>query len=73
MKQTHYLTTKVQKGHRVELTLPDLIEGEIVEVILIVPEQKTSLNNRYSDSLTRKQNIMKKTIQERRNLLEEQA
>lgn len=38
MKQTHYLTTTVQKGNRLDITLPCLPEGQTIEVILILPE-----------------------------------
>jgi hypothetical protein len=38
MKQTHYLTTIVQKGNRLDITLPSLPEGQTIEVILIVSE-----------------------------------
>lgn len=35
MKQTHYLTTTVQPGSRLEIALDDLTVGQTVEVIII--------------------------------------
>ena len=66
MKQTHYLTTTVQKGNRLELLLPSLPEGQIIEVILIVPETVSS------QSIDR-QAFRQLPIEERRRILTQQA
>ncbi|MUG92569.1 hypothetical protein F7734_08890 [Scytonema sp. UIC 10036] len=62
MKQTHYLTTTVQKGNRLEITLPSLPEGQTIEVILIVPSQSMD-----------RQAFRQLPIEECRRILTEQA
>jgi hypothetical protein len=66
MKQTHYLKTTVQKGNRLEITLPDLTEGQTIEVIIIVPETvpHQSINRQAFRQLP---------IEERRRILTQQA
>jgi hypothetical protein len=66
MKQTHYLTTTVQKGNRLDITLPSLSEGQTIEVILIVPETAPSQS---SD----RQAFRQLPIEERRRILTQQA
>ena len=66
MKQTHYLTTTVQKGNRLDITLPSLPEGQTIEVILIVPETVPS------QSIDR-QAFRELPIEERRRILSQQA
>ena len=75
MKKTRYLTATVKKGNRLEINLPELQEGQNVEIILIVPDNQSLVdNNSYlSESTNLKQNIMKKSLLERRQLLAEQA
>lgn len=76
MKQTHYLTGKVQKDHRLEIILPELAEGQTVEIIVIMPQNKTQVNTGNSSSyqsVNIRQNIMKKSLSDRRQILAEQA
>lgn len=67
MKQTHYLTTTVQSGNRLDITLPNLPVGQTIEVILIVPETEPS-----SQSIDR-QAFRQLPIEERRRILSQQA
>ncbi|MBL1210851.1 hypothetical protein [Geminocystis sp. GBBB08] len=75
MKKTHYLTTKIQKGNRLDLHIPELPEGQNVEIIIIVPENQT-INDR-ENNLTQlsnsESNIIKKSLAQRRQLMEQQA
>jgi hypothetical protein len=66
MKQTYYLTTTVQKGNRLDITLPSLLEGQTIEVILIVPETVPS------QSIDR-QAFRQLPIEQRRRILTQQA
>ncbi|WP_293092154.1 hypothetical protein [Moorena sp. SIOASIH] len=66
MKQTHYLTTTVQQGNRLEISLPNLPVGQTIEVILIVP--KTTQNQSIE-----RQDFQQLTLEERRRLLAQQA
>ena len=66
MKQTHYLTTTVQKGNRLDIILPSLKEGQTIEVILIVPE---TLPNKSID----RQAFQQLPLEERRRILTQQA
>ncbi|NES72830.1 MAG: hypothetical protein F6K24_50365 [Okeania sp. SIO2D1] len=66
MKQTHYLTTTVQKGNRIDISLPSLPEGQTIEIILIVPETLTN------QSINR-QAFRQLPIEERRRILTQQA
>jgi hypothetical protein len=34
-----HITTRVQPGNKIEITAPELIEGEAVEVFLVLPRQ----------------------------------
>lgn len=75
MKKTHYLTTKIQKGNRLDLHIPELPEGQNVEIIIIVPENQTINDSEKNlTSLSNSEsNIMKKSLVERRQLMEQQA
>ena len=66
MKQTHYLRTTVQKGNRIDISLPSLPEGQTIEIILIVPETLTN------QSINR-QAFRQLPIEERRRILTQQA
>jgi hypothetical protein len=66
MKQTHYLTTTVQQGNRLDISLPSLPVGQTIEVILIVPE---TAPNQTSD----RQAFRQLPIEERRRILAQQA
>ncbi len=75
MKKTHYLTTTIKKGNRLDVHLPDLPEGQNVEIIIIVPENQTinHRNNESSELSNSEQNIMSKSLAERRQLMAQQA
>jgi hypothetical protein len=75
MKTTHYLTATVQKGNRLEINLPELSEGQNVEVILIVPNNKFINNSEqdFTESANHQDNIMNKSLTERRKLMAKQA
>jgi hypothetical protein len=68
MKQTHYLTTTIQTGNRLEIDLPNFPVGQTVEVILIIPEP-ASLNSQFID----RQAFLKLPLEERRRILEQQS
>ncbi len=68
MKQTHYITTTVQAGNRLEIELPNLPIGQTVEVILIVPDAQTP-NSRGID----RRSFLKLPMAERRSILEQQS
>ena len=42
MKQTRYITTTIQPGNRLEIDLPNLPIGQMIEVILIIPDASES-------------------------------
>jgi len=75
MKTTHYLTATVQQDHRLEINLPELSEGQNVEVILIVNDNNfvDESNKNLSKSTNNINNIMKKSLAERRQMMLEQA
>ncbi len=75
MKTTHYLTTKIQKGNRLDLYLPELAEGQNVEVIIIVSENQTINNseNNLAQSKNSEPNMISKSLAERRQLMAQQA
>lgn len=75
MKKTHYLTTKIQKGNRLDLHLPELAEGQNVEIIIIVSENQTinGSENNLRESKNSEQNIISKSLAERRQLMAQQA
>ena len=66
MKQTHYLTTKVLTGNRIDICLPNLPVGETIEVILIVPETASNMS-------IKRQAFRQLPIEERHRILTEQA
>jgi len=43
------VTTTVQPGHKLEITAPELVEGENVEVIVVLPETTTRLRRAALD------------------------
>lgn len=78
MKKTHYLTTKIQKGNRLDLHIPELPEGQNVEIIIIVPENHPNQTINDSENNLRQltnseSNIIKKSLAERRQLMTQQA
>ncbi len=76
MKTTHYLTATVQKGNYLEINLPELSEGQNVEIILIVPDNNTmdKSNDCFSDLCSSEQDrFSKKSLAERRKLMTQQA
>jgi hypothetical protein len=68
MKQTHYLTTTVQAGNRLEIDLPDFLVGQTVEVILIIPEITSSVPQ-FID----RRAFLKLPIAQRQTILAQQA
>jgi hypothetical protein len=68
MKQTHYLTATVQASSRLEVDLPDLPVGQTVEVIVILPESPPT-----SPSSIDRRAFLKLSLEERRQILEQQA
>lgn len=68
MKQTHYLTTTVQPGSRLEIALEDLTVGQIVEVIVIIPEPDPSPHTHLD-----RRAFMKLPMAERQKILAAQA
>lgn len=75
MKSTVYLTAKVQPGSKIELQSSNLSEGQIVEVIIILPEienDNSSKNNELLD-LEKRKAFLKLPIAERRRIMEAQA
>lgn len=51
MKSTLYLTAKVQPGSKIELQSSNLSEGQIVEVIIIIPETENDNNTKNNELL----------------------
>jgi hypothetical protein len=68
MKQTRYITTTIQAGNRLEIDLPNCPVGQIVEVILILPDPPTPIPQPID-----RQAFLKLPIAERRRTLEQQA
>lgn len=77
MKSTIYLTTKVLPGNKIEIQAPDLVEGQTVELVIIIPEinslNSQDENESESLSLDQRQAFLKLPIEERRRILEAQA
>jgi hypothetical protein len=68
MKQTRYITTTIQAGNRLEIDLPNLPIGQMIEVILIIPDAPES-NQQPID----RRSFLKLSIEERRRILAQQA
>jgi hypothetical protein len=68
MKQTHYLTTTVQPGNRLEFELSALVVGQSVEVILIIPDS-TELTSAVFD----RRALLKLPLAARRQIMAQQA
>jgi hypothetical protein len=68
MKQTRYITTTIQAGNRLEIDLPNLPIGQMVEVILIIPDASES-----SPQAIDRRSFLKLSIAERRRILAQQA
>ena len=76
MKQTHYITTTIQAGNRLEIDLPNLPIGQTVEVILIVPslsEANDQAIDRSACTFGDRKSFLKLPIEERNRILEQQA
>jgi hypothetical protein len=71
MKQTHYLTTTVQAGNRLEFSLADLPVGKTVEVIVIIPD--TPESNPVPNSGIDRRAFMKLPLEQRQEILAAQA
>jgi hypothetical protein len=71
MKQTHYLTTTVQAGNRLEFSLADLPVGKTVEVIVIIPDAPES--NPVPNSEIDRRAFMKLPLEQRQEILAAQA
>ncbi|NEO27248.1 MAG: hypothetical protein F6K03_10210, partial [Kamptonema sp. SIO4C4] len=65
--KSRYLTTTIQTGNRLELSLPELSVGQKVEVIVIVPDAEDSTGE------NKNRDLMQLSLAERRHLLAEQA
>lgn len=77
MKTTHYLTSTIQEGNRLEIDLPSLPVGQKVEVIILIisePETKPAalLADRESFTNNRKA-FLRLPMAERGRILEQQA
>jgi hypothetical protein len=68
MKQTHYITTTIQAGNRLESDLPNIPIGQTIEVISIVPDTPES-NPRSID----RRYFLKLSSEERHQILARQA
>lgn len=75
MKSTVYLTAKVQPGSKIELQSSNLSEGQIVEVIIILPETENDNSTKNSEllDLEKRKAFLKLPIAERRRIMEAQA
>jgi hypothetical protein len=73
------LTAKVLPGNKIELQAPDLLEGQTVEVIIILPEAQNSISSAKpaddndSLSLEKRKAFLKLPLAERRRIMEAQA
>jgi hypothetical protein len=74
-KSTLYATVKVLPGNKIEIETPNLLVGETVEVIILVPEVTSDTSAIEQKSLSLKQRLafLKLPIDERRHILESQA
>ena len=68
MKQTQYLTTVIRSANRLEIEVPDLLVGQTVEVIVIIPD-----NLEGKSPNTDRQAFLQLPLAERRRRLEQQA
>lgn len=75
MKETHYITTTVKEGNRLELVTPTLAVGETVEVIVIVSERASpSIQNLFQTGETiDRRAFMNLPLSERGKILAQQA
>ena len=78
MKQTHYITTTIQDGNRLEIPTPTIAVGETVEVILIFSEKPSNFSSspdsrRQADTVFDRRTFMKLPLAERQVILAQQA
>lgn len=74
MKSSLYLTATVSPGNKIEIQDPNLIEGQTVEIVIIISQPDTSTSdNNQSFSLEQRQAFLKLPLAERRRILATQA
>ena len=75
MKSTLYITAKVLPGNKLEIQAPNLLVGQTVEVIILVPEtfSYSSATEAQTLSLDERLALLKLPIVERRRILASQA
>lgn len=74
MKSSLYLTAKVAQGNKIEIQNPNLMEGETVEIVIIISQpDKLSFHNNQSTSFEERQAFIKLPVSERRKILAVQA
>lgn len=74
-KSTLYTTAKILPGHKLEIQTPDLLVGQTVEVIILVPEMASDSSATEEQSLSLEQRLafLKLPMAERKRMLENQA
>jgi hypothetical protein len=70
MKSTLYITTTVLPGNKIEIPTPNLIVGQSVEIIVLIPENSASKSNL---TLEQKRAFLKLPLSERRKILASQS
>jgi hypothetical protein len=75
MKSTLYITAKVLPGNKLEIQAPNLLVGQTVEVIILVPEfsSYSSATEDQTLSLDQRLAFFRLPIVERRRILTSQA
>jgi hypothetical protein len=76
MKISHYLTTTVREGSRLEIEIPDMPVGEKVEVILIISKPEKTPDSSILEEhpiVENRQAFLRLPIAERGRILERQA
>jgi hypothetical protein len=77
MKSTLYLTAKVLPGNKIEVQSSNLLEGQTVEVVIIISEPDASdfeeVNKNSPFSLAHRKAFLKLSISERQRILEAQS
>jgi hypothetical protein len=73
VKSTLYLKAKVLPGNKIEIETPNLIVGQTVEVVILIPNDTPDSVEKQSLSLEQRIAFLKLPMAERRRILESQT
>jgi hypothetical protein len=74
VKSSYYFTATVLQGNKIEIQNPHLVEGQTVEIVIIISQPAIPTpDEEQSISLEKRQAFLKLPLAERRRILENQA